>query len=121
MKKIRRLSMILTICSMVMINTICVFAADNSTETYEVAESCGGIICDATDTKLIVPNSLTERASCTHIPCNRVTDTVWQHVHTGIAKCDVYTATATWCKCCDTILSIDSDWVYSYTHYGCTM
>ena len=60
------------------------------------------------------------RAGCTHIPCNHVTDTVWQHVHTG-TRCDVYTANATWCKCCNTILKMNSGWTYSYTHYGCTM
>lgn len=60
------------------------------------------------------------RAGCTHISCNHVTDTVWQHVHTG-TRCDVYTANATWCKCCNTILKMNSGWTYSYTHYGCTM
>lgn len=58
------------------------------------------------------------RGTCTHIPCNHVTDTVWQHRHIGV-RCDVYTANATWCKCCNTILKFNSGWVYSYTHYGC--
>ena len=58
------------------------------------------------------------KSSCTHASGNRVTDTVWQHRHTG-SRCDVYKANATWCKKCNTILKYNSAWVYSYTHYGC--
>lgn len=55
------------------------------------------------------------KSSCTHASGNRVTDTVWQHRHTG-SRCDVYKANATWCKKCNTILKYNSAWVYSYTH-----
>ena len=48
------------------------------------------------------------KSNCTHASGNRVTDTVWQHRHTG-SRCDVY----------NTILKYNSAWVYSYTHYGC--
>lgn len=94
-------------------------AAENNEVLTEMTEECDGRIYNA-EGGVLKQISSGAKASCTHIPCNHVTDTVWQHRHTGL-RCDVYTANATWCKCCDTILEFNSGWVYSYTHYGCNL
>lgn len=116
-RKPKMLCTALILCCMMLINTSYTMAGEETNQSYEMAERCEGSIYNS-EGGLIVLDLVESRASCTHIPCNTVTDTVWQHVHTGL-RCDVYTANATWCKCCNTILRFNSNWVYSYTHYGC--
>lgn len=120
MKKIfRNMGMILATLCLLLSNSSYVLAAENDSALSESAFESKGNVYDSSGERLREIFS-EERSSCTHIPCNHVTDTVWQHIHTGI-RCDVYTANATWCKCCNTILKINSAWVYSYTHYGCNL
>lgn len=95
-------------------NVTYVMAAENN---EIVTEKCEGKIYDD-EGGVLEQNSKEIRGTCTHIPCKHETDTVWQHRHTG-SRCDVYTANATWCKCCNTILKFNTGWTYSYTHYGC--
>ena len=115
-RTIKRLAMSVVFSCILLSGFSCVMAAENN---VILAEECCGKIYNPEGE--ILSQSIHEvRTSCTHIPCNRVTDTVWQHRHTGL-RCDVYTANATWCKCCNTILNFNSGWVYSYTHYGCNL
>ena len=118
-KKLRAMVMILAMCCLFMPNYSYVMAAESNDISVEIADEYNGKIYDEEGDEL--KQSLSEeRASCTHIPCRNVTGTVWQHRHTG-ARCDVYKANATWCKCCNTILKFNSGWLYSYTHYGCDL
>lgn len=116
-RKIKALFMALSMCCMLLTNFTYVMAANPENTSSKMEEKFEGKIYNEKGELL---NSFYSeyRGTCTHIPCNHVTDTVWQHRHIGV-RCDVYTANATWCKCCNTILKFNSGWVYSYTHYGC--
>ena len=116
-RKIKALFMVLSMCCMLLTNFTYVMAANPENTSSKMEEKFDGKIYNE---KVELLNSFYSeyRGTCTHIPCNHVTDTVWQHRHIGV-RCDVYTANATWCKCCNTILKFNSGWVYSYTHYGC--
>lgn len=115
----KKIGVFLLICCLLAVSSMPVFAAELTKESSipfqkkqegNIYDDCGNLISiDANRAK----------AGCSHIPCAHVTDTVWQHVHVGV-RCDVYRANATWCNCCKTILDINSDWIYSYSHYGCT-
>ncbi len=116
-RKTKALFMALGMCCMLLTNFSYVMAADSENTSSKMEEKFDGKIYSEKGASL--NSSYSEyRGTCTHIPCNHVTDTVWQHRHTG-KRCDVYKANATWCKCCNTILKFNSGWVYSYTHYGC--
>ena len=116
----RKIGVFLLVCCLLVMGSMPVLAADATMEnkTQHQMEQEGSIY-DIHGNAIFYGNG-EAKAGCTHIPCNQVTDTVWQHIHTGL-RCDVYTANATWCKCCNTILRMNSGWTYSYTHYGCTM
>ena len=118
-KKLRAMGMLLAICCLLMSNFSYAMATESDDASTDIADEQNGKIYDG-EGEVLRQSLSGERASCTHIPCRRVTDTVWQHRHTG-PRCDVYTANATWCKCCNTILKFNSGWVYSYTHYGCNL
>ncbi len=116
----KKMGVFLLVCCLLTMWTMPVLAAETTVEkTTEYQAEKEGNVYDSNGNLISIDTKQT-KASCTHIPCNHVTDTVWQHVHTGM-RCDVYTANATWCKCCNTILKMNSGWTYSYTHYGCTM
>lgn len=122
-KKVKIFGVILGICCVMFSNITYVMAEEKNEvitkENEVIAEENDGKIYNA-EGEVIEALAKKTKGSCTHIPCAHVTDTVWQHRHTG-SRCDVYTANATWCKCCNTILKFNTKWVYSYTHYGCTM
>ena len=116
-RKTKVLFMVLGVCCMLFTNFSYVMAANSENSFSKMEEKFERKIYNEKGD--LLNSSYSEyRGTCTHIPCNHVTDTVWQHRHTGV-RCDVYTANATWCKCCNTILKFNSGWVYSYTHYGC--
>lgn len=117
-KKVKVFGMVLSICCLLFFSFSYVMATEHNNISAEL-EKCNEKIYN-TEGVMLEQNNSGVRASCTHIPCNQVTDTVWQHRHNGL-RCDVYTANATWCKCCNTILQFNSGWVYSYTHYGCNL
>ena len=124
-KLIKYLSLMTMICCIFVSSSLCVLAKDSASpiehkskitaiaSTKEESRIYNG------DGDLLSVDQSLQKASCTHIPCNTVTDTVYQHRHVGTLRCDVYTAKATWCKCCNTILKFNSSWKYSYTHYNC--
>lgn len=102
---------------MLLINSSYVMAANPDNNFSKMEEKVDGKIYSEKGDVLNL-SYIEFKSSCTHASGNRVTDTVWQHRHTG-SRCDVYKANATWCKKCNTILKYNSAWVYSYTHYGC--
>lgn len=105
-RKIKALFMVLSMCCMLLTNFTYVMAANPENTSSKMEEKFDGKIYNEKGELL---NSFYSeyRGTCTHIPCNHVTDTVWQHRHIGV-RCDVYTANATWCKCCNTILKFNS-------------
>lgn len=116
-RKTKVLFMALSMCCMLLINSSYVMAANPDNNFSKMEEKVDGKIYSEKGDVLNL-SYIEFKSSCTHASGNRVTDTVWQHRHTG-SRCDVYKANATWYKKCNTILKYNSAWVYSYTHYGC--
>ena len=108
-RKTKVLFMALSMCCMLLINSSYVMAANPDNNFSKMEEKVDGKIYNEKGDVLNL-SYIEFKSSCTHASGNRVTDTVWQHRHTG-SRCDVYKANATWCKKCNTILKYNSAWV----------
>ena len=95
-RKTKVLFMALSMCCMLLINSSYVMAANPDNNFSKMEEKVDGKIYNEKGDVLNL-SYIEFKSSCTHASGNRVTDTVWQHRHTG-SRCDVYKANATWCK-----------------------
>ncbi|MFI3215146.1 MAG: hypothetical protein R3Y24_17715 [Eubacteriales bacterium] len=120
MKKNRIMGLVLTVCCLFAMGGGTVFAEENIQnvdDTY-YAEMEQQIILDEFGNKVVLEEDAITKSSCTHIPCNQVTVTVYKHDTNGFI-CRVYKGTALQCKCCNQIIKLHNNWQYIETIVAC--